>query len=668
MMLVLLGFATLAQAADRNEARTAVTAAVTQLYAGKPNVARIELLNAIKADGQWPLAHALLGRVYLAIGDGVAAEAELNRAIALGLPDTQVQHLRLHAWLLQQDYDQVFNAPEVTSVPPVSRGYAARIRAGAAIARNDLTLATRQFDLALAMTPNNAQLWTDIGNFRLLGGNVGGAIEATIRAVNINPRNIEAMMLMGKLIRDQYGLLAALPWFESVLELDPNNVPAMVQAAATLGEAGRASDMLAMTRRVQAVEPGNPDAWYLQAVLAARAGKVDLARALLYRIKDEKMDAVPGVKLLKAVLDLSTGNSEQAIALLDDIVKSQPENLKARRLLGTAMWRAGDARSAIAVLEPVARRADADSYTLSIIGRAFEDIGDRSAAAAYLNRAALPVRGEPVPFDMTSDLARMAAINSGNPDNADVAIPRIIALIRSGRAADGLKAAERLRDLNKGAPAAHVLVGDALVAVNRVPDAVKAYESAANIRFSEPIALRLIDAKRRVGDTAGALRVLDLFLSQNPRNVSALLLAADHFMATAQWRAAIDTLDGLRARLGNRDATILNKLAWAWFGQGNNDQALTYASAAYAISVSNPALASSYGWMLYKSGTDKAKGLSLVKKSVAIAPNAPLLRYQLAQLLLETGDRTGAKANLQSALALPDFPERKAAQQLLDRL
>lgn len=665
--LLALTLPSAAHAADRQAARKAIVAGIEQYYNGKTQAARIELLNAIKADGDWGLAHAFQGRIYLTLGDGVAAESELRRAIDLGLPEPQIQHLVLHAWLLQKNYDGVLNAPELSGIRPVSAGYTARIRASAAIARGDIPLAAKNFDRAIALAPKSAQLWTDIGNFRLIGGNVGGAIEAATRAVDLNPRNIDAMMLMGRLIRDQYGLIAALPWFEGILALDPNNVPAMVQAAATLGEAGMARDMLAMTRRIQAVEPGNPDARYLQAVLAARAGKPDLARALLYRI-DEKMDDVPGVRLLKAVLDLSTGNSEQAITQLDDIVKAQPENLKARRLLGTAMWRAGDPRSAIKVLEPVAKRDDADSYTLSVIGRAYEDVGDREAAAAFLDRAALPVRGEAVPFDMTSDLTRMAMVNGGNPDNADVAIPRITGLIRSGQIDQALRSAEHLRDLNPGAPAAHVLVGDALIALGRNADGVMAYEKAANIRFSEPIALRLIDAKRRSGDNAGAVRVLDLFLSQNPRNVAALLLASDHFMATGQWDVAIAMLDGLRERLGNRDATILNKLAWAWFGQGNNDRALTYAGAAYAMAISNPALASSYGWMLYKSGKDKNGGIALLKKSVAIAPDAPLLRFQLAQLMLEGGDKAGAKLHLQAAITMPDFAERNAAQDLLNRI
>ncbi len=102
--------------------------------------------------------------------------------------------------------------------------------------------------------------------------------------------------------------------------------------------------------------------------------------------------------------------------------------------------------------------------------------------------------------------------------------------------------------------------------------------------------------------------------------------------------------------------------------QGDYERAIAYASAAYAIAMSNPALASSYGWMLYKSGKDKSGGIALLKKSVAIAPNAPMLRFQLAQLMIESGNRDEARTQLQAAIAMPDFAERKAAQDLLKRI
>ena len=195
-------------------------------------------------------------------------------------------------------------------------------------------------------------------------------------------------------------------------------------------------------------------------------------------------------------------------------------------------------------------------------------------------------------------------------------------------------------------------------------DAAAAYAKAANIRFTEPLALRFIAALRASGNGAGALRVLDIFLSQNPRSVPGLLLASDHFMATGQWDAAIGVLEGLRARLGNQDATLLNNLGWAWFGKGDSAKASDFAAAAYAIAPANPSVVNSYGWILYKSGKDRAGGVALLQKAVAIAPAHPGLRFQLAQALIGVGRKAEAKPHLQAALGVAEFPERKAAQAL----
>src|SRR3546814_17442909 len=58
---------------------------------------------------------------------------------------------------------------------------------------------------------------------------------------------------------------------------------ALIEDAATLGDLGRMRAMLAVTRRAIAADPADPRAYYLQAVLAARAGRFDLARVLLQK-------------------------------------------------------------------------------------------------------------------------------------------------------------------------------------------------------------------------------------------------------------------------------------------------------------------------------------------------------------------------------------------------
>lgn len=610
-LLPVLVLVTPAWAGPRDEARSAMGAGVRRFFAGNPRAGRIELLNAIKADPDWALPHALQGRIYLALGDGAAAEAELRRAVSGGMTAVALGHLLAHAYLLQGDPVRALDTASQPVASLTAQAYALRIGARAAIALGDDEEAASNLDAALALAPNSSLLWSDIGRFRMLTGNIGGAVEAAQKASALNSVNVEALMLMGQLVRGQYGLLAAIPWFDKALEIDPGNMAAMAQAAATLGEAGQNKAMLALTRKMLAIDPGNASALYLQAVLAARAGNESLSRGLVYRIGG-RMASVPGMMLLESALEMRNGNAEQAIARLEKLLKAQPANITVRRLLGAALSQAGDTRSAIAVLEPLAHRADADGYTLALIGRAHEAEGDRLVAADFLDRASSPMRGEPTVFDMGRSLA---SSGPGDAANADSAIPRIRHKVAAGELGPALAAAERLRSANRGAPAAHVLVGDVLMAMNRPADAANAYRDAANIQFSEPAAMRFVAALQKSGQSAAALRVLQLFLEQNPRSVRALRLAAEHHMTSGQWDRAIGILQDLRLRLGNRDATLLANLGWAWFRKGNTGRALAYSGAAYRLAPSNPAVAKGYGLILVQSGKDKAGGAALLNKA-----------------------------------------------------
>jgi cellulose synthase operon protein C len=207
-----------------------------------------------------------------------------------------------------------------------------------------------------------------------------------------------------------------------------------------------------------------------------------------------------------------------------------------------------------------------------------------------------------------------------------------------------------------------------LMALGKPGEAAAAYQNAANIRFSEPVALRFIDALRKSGQDAAALRVLDMFLGQNPRSVSALLLAADHFMASGEWERAIAILEGLRTRLGNRDATLLGNLGWAWFNKRDYAKAVQFSGAAYKMSPANPALANSYGWILFQSGKDKVLGLKLLTKATAIAPDHPGLAWQLGQALVASGRGEAARPYLTKAAATPNFADHKAAAAMLGGL
>ncbi len=666
LLLPLATFAafTLAGAAfaaqDRAKAMSDLTAGLKEFNQGRFRAANVHLLNAVKADTSFGLAQAVFARLQLALGYGDAARLALDHARELGVAPQRINHLLGEAALMQGDTAAALKFLEPAGIDPRYAAYADRIRGRALSAIGDFAGAGRMFDSALGKSPKDSMLWVDIGRSRISNGNMAGAIEAATNATRFGPRNAEAAILMGETVRTQYGLVAAIPWFNRAIEIDNQSLAALNNLAATYGDAGENRAMLATARRMLIVDENNPLAYYYMAVLAARANRPDVARGLLYRV-GERLDGLPAVRMLRGVLEFQSGADEQATRQLQPLLEMQPGNDKVRRLAASAYFRSGDFKNTLATILPIANRADADSYSLTLAGRALESLDNRAEAARYLDRVTAPARGDPSPFDLPPQ-------NGNDPNNAATAIPIIARLIAEGRAGDALARARYLVARNPGVPAAYVLVGDSLIALNKPGEAAEAYRLAANIRFNEGTALRLVRALIKAGKGPDALRVLDLYITQNPRSIAARMLAADYFLANASWERAIPTLEGVRQQVGNRDALLLNNLAWAHLNLGNKEEALRFAQAAYNLLPTNPVVSNMFGWALFESGHDRTKGIALLEKALSIDPLNYGYRLQLARAYAETEQKRKARTELNWLLAKPDFADKDKARAVLKGL
>jgi len=649
---------------DPPGARLSLSRSLTAFGIGNISAARNHALAAVKAEPNLGVAHALLARTYLALGDGLAAQAELDRARATGFDGGRLHQLYAHAFLLQGDADRAL--AEAGKAQPRYAGYALRVGARALAAQGDQPGAQRALASLLAKAPGDSAAWSDLGRIRYDGGDVAGAIDAATRATALDAANMEASTLRAELVRAQYGLTAALPWFEATLRRDAYYHPALIEYASTLGDAGRYGDMLNATRRALATRPDSAQAFYLQAVLAARAGNYDLARDLIQRTGD-RLDGLPGALLLGGTLDYQGGAYELAIAKWRQLVAQQPMNITARRLLGSALLRSGDAQGALDILRPVALRADADSYTLALVARAFERTGQRDWAAKFFDRAAYPGSAPSVTFGADDAVAVLDTLTTDDPADPSLRVGYIRGLVDTGKAPQALVQAQALVRMAPGAPAAQLALGDTFAAMGRYADAAASYRRAADIRFDEPTMLRTVDALDRAGQRADAANVLALFLSQNPQSIAGQCLAAHWQVAAGNFADAIETLEGLRSRVGNRDAALLSELAYAYIGDDDADTGLRYAKAAYALAPLNPATADAFGWALYQQG-DTAAAVQLLEKAVAIAPAHAALRWHLAQAYTDIGRAPEAKTNIAAAMADPGFTDRAAALAVLKTL
>lgn len=553
----------------------------------------------------------------LARGDGIAAEVAALDALKTGTPREGVAALIGEAELLQGDLADArqWLGPGHFSPATRERGFHALARLE--MQEGDMAAAAAAFDQALQSGPGSARLWVDIGRLRYSAGQHRPALDAAARAIAIDGAEPRALEFQAQLTRDARGVLAALPLFERALEIAPEDLGLLGEYAATLGEAGRHRDMLRIARRMVELDPRHPRAYYLQAVLAARAGLDDLARRLLARTNGA-YDDVPAGQLLAGILELRTGNAGLAVERFDELAHRQPDNAAVRLLLARALLAHGEANEVVARFGPAADRADASPYLLVLVGRAHEQLGRRQDAARYLDRAAVG-RAGPI---------GVLAAETGGAGGADAGaeVARIRRMLADGKTDEAAGLARGLRARFPDSIDVDVLSGDVSLLAGDPVAALGAYRRAAVVRRDFALVERMVAAHRALGREEAAIGVLTSYLAQNPRSAAASAMLGRMLAEQGDGRGA----RALLAHAGSLrpgDAGLLADLAEAELALGDVAAAKEAAREAYRLHRANGPVAATLARVLVASegGTVEARAL-LAKGRSTGSPAGPVRR------------------------------------------
>ena len=526
-------------------------------------------------------------RTALAAGDGIAAQARLREAQVAGASRDDVRALMGEALLAQGDLAKAreWLAPAGFSPPTRVLGY--RMLGRLELRERYLPEAGAAFDRALAVAPDDSELWTDIARLRYTGGEQAQAIQAADRALKSGPGDPAALAFRALLIRNQNGLASALPWFDAALSRSPGDVGIRADYAATLADMGHFTEALKEIRAVQKATPGDPRMYYYQAVIAARSGQSALARRVMQRAKNKLRD-VPGAMLLNAALELDAGNVNIAVELSDRLLRYQPDNLLAQHILARAMARSGDSAAVISRFADLAHRADASPYLLTVVARAYEETGRRRKAITLLKQAAAPPAPLLQPLPAGAELPVLAQRYPDAPRQAADAVPYIRALLVLGQNDTAAAAALKLLGGNSGAPDAYLIAGDAALARSNPATALAHYQTAAAIRFGESELLRLDRTFRATGRARDADMLVLAYAVENPQSLVAARLLANVRGRGGQWEQSAELLDWIGVRSGWRDASLLADLAFARLREGRADEARGLARRAIALQPASP--------------------------------------------------------------------------------
>lgn len=472
----------------------------------------------------------------IAKGDPVAAEVMVRQAMERSHADNALRAWLAEALLGQGDRAGARRALDGGALTPDSIALGWRVRGQIALAEGNLAAAAAAFDQALHADPHDADLWVSIASLRFTGGEQALAEAAADRAVALDPQNPRALALRGMLIREQYGLAAALPWFEEALLLHPDE-PALLDAyGSTLVDMGQYKAALIVARKLAEVDPKNQRPRLMEAVLAARAGQTDLARSILQRTGTAFRD-MPAAMLLSGVLDYRAGNFDLAVEGLERLVTRQPDNNVARHLLARALAAKGDWRRLVDLFDTDVTAGRAGPDLVALVGQAWTRLAARDSAAqarserdrgkALMARAStMTGTGPGAAIASEGSVSVLALRYADNPRSARNAVPYIRALIGGHQVEDAQSVADRLRDENTGNADAQMLAGDVRMIRGEARDALLDYTNAASIRFNEAVLVRMDAALRAAGRGADADSMTSRYLGQNPESATAMTLLA----------------------------------------------------------------------------------------------------------------------------------------------
>ena len=468
---------------------------------------------------------------------------------------------------------------------------------------------------------------------------------ATVLAMEQAGDNPLVQNLKGGVLLAKHDAAGARACFNRALALEPLYLPAL----ANLAQLDlREQQPLQARKRYQAALARAPRNAALMSALSRLAlDQGDLPGALAWL--EHAWQAEPGSLVLGlrlADLNVRSGQLRKAVGLARSLEASFPTSPEAQAMLAQALAMSGDLPGAI------------DSYAKLALLAPRSPVPHVRMASLFLAQK-----------DPAATLQALAALRKAlalDPDRLDVQLSMLTTLIGQKRYPEAQALAASVQRRQPQAPQGYKLEGDLLAAQGRHGAALALYERAFSLGGGSAVLVQLHGLLSTLGRTQEADKRLAEWLRIHPTDLPARMYLASSKLVRQEYQAAIEHLEAA-LKIEPDNVVVLNDLAWAC--QRNGDQgALAYAERAFALAPSSPSVMDTLGWIHLERG-NLPRALPLLQKASALAPHASEIRFHFGMVLARSGDRKGARRELEKLLASQSpFPHRAEAAALLASL
>ena len=348
--------------------------------------ARLDLGTLLQNDEGDVRALEMLARTQLWLGDGVGAQATLERLDDAGARPSDYRALLGEAYVLQGEYESALAIGEDLGDAP-----GLRLAALAHIGLGNDEEARSTFERGARASGDRSRLLADFARFEHMAGNMVRGVELADLAREADPQGLDPLLANAMIAQDTGNPGKALDFFETAHEHWPESHEALLGRIGALGDMGRLAEAGDLVEQAARTMPGNPDVTYLQARLAADAGDWQEVRALLQPLENS---ADPRAQVLYAEAMLELDMPEQALPRLARLVRQLPELPQARRMLARTQLTLGEAAAALATIRPLSDSVEAAPVDLAIMAGAARQTQQTADIDPALRHAPDPAAAE----------------------------------------------------------------------------------------------------------------------------------------------------------------------------------------------------------------------------------------------------------------------------------
>lgn len=634
----------------------------------------IQLKNALQIDRNMLPVQVLLGKALLRNGDVVAAEVALNEALRIGVNRAEVVIPLAQSFMAQGKQKLIFDQPQfnLAGLPPAVQLQLLLVRAAASTDMGDTRGAFKAIEEARIIDPRSPAVWLAEVPVRIRINQTKEALDAAERGLSLAPESSDGWYQKGTVLHTTGDLRGALAAYDRSLKSDSENTEALIARAGIyidLGQLAPASKDLTELRRLSPVEPR---AAYLQALLAERDNKPDVAKAALKEVV-ELIDPVPiefikyrpQVLMLNGLAHFGLNEREKAQQYLELFQKAQG-NMPTAKLLAQLYLAQNNVDRAIEVLEVYLKAQPTDGQAMTLLGKALMSKGQNARATALMQKA-LQSKDSPE-FRTVLGMSLLRSGQAGNavteleaalkkdPLQTQAATSLISIYLANGQAAKAAILAEALAKRFPTSAVFHNLLGMAKGEAGNISASKAAFEQSIKLDggYVQPkINLARVEIATRAYESA-ALR-LGAILKADERNIDAMgemaTLSARRGLPaeTQRWLEKATDLSGPREVRWGVALSEFHLLA------GRSGPALDSIKKVSAKAPEDLTVLLAYAKAQTATG-DLVGAKSTLTTATRVADYNPTPQVQIALLQLSANNLGGAAYSLEKALSSqPDF-------------